>query len=317
MNRSLPLLAAALFAAGCARTAKPPLDPAAAREAAGKLVEDFYAALAHGDADAAFGLYAPAAFDFGNAPGDAYDGRAPLLAAAHAEWDPLLKAGGSFAVKSRGMRVGLTPDGRAGWVADEAELTVSAGGQRHSSVSRVTFVVGERDGRWWIFAAHGSTAVTENDEVFVATGNKFPPLGPVPDRVDAGAGPIAAAARADLSNGAVLARDVSERSDVFVFGSAPEQKPEGGAAAKQFFLDQAGQGTLRLASGVRAGLAPDGQLGWAAANVALELPDPEHPTTMTVPMRVLLAWLREGGAWRLVQAHFSIALTAPPNTSSN
>jgi hypothetical protein len=59
---------------------------------------------------------------------------------------------------------------------------------------------------------------------------------------------------------------------------------------------------LTVTGDVRAALTPDGELGWVAANVTLMNRDAVQP------YRVLSVFLQEGGAWKLVQTHFSNGL---------
>ena len=95
---------------------------------------------------------------------------------------------------------------------------------------------------------------------------------------------------------------VSAHADAIALGSDPREVWKGGPAILKASRTW-GMG-LTVTGDVRAALTPDGELGWVAANVTLMNRDAVQP------YRVLSVFRQEGGAWKLVQTHFSNGL--PP-----
>jgi hypothetical protein len=163
--------------------------------------------------------------------------------------------------------------------------------------------------RWTIAAAHWSLGMKNAAAVKAAKqhGLEAAPLAPG----DASVGPAELVQAVQIAVapgiGLTLGDTVSDRADVFAFGSDPGESYPGAkfkkAAAKWKFQ-------MQVRGPVLAGLAPGGKVGWALANV-----DATFGTgakAYTIPYRVMFVFVHNGGIagremeWDVVQAHFSI-----------
>ncbi len=84
-------------------------------------------------------------------------------------------------------------------------------------------------------------------------------------------------------------------------GTDPNEWYTDHAPILDLLRSQAGSGVNARPGDIKA--FEEGDAGWAADKGAFVLPDGSE-----VPFRVTLAFLREGGEWRIVQLHTSIAI---------
>ncbi len=276
-----------------------------ARAAVTKVVEAQYAALEKGDPDQWAAPLAPDPVFFGTGPDDAVATKAATLKNMHAATDGKLKAGARFAVKSSGLQIGLSSDGRAAWVADVIELTVTQAGKSVTSPLRLTEVLAEQDGAWWVHAVHWSIGVPNERALAMAADGSLGKLKALGESVAPGAQAIAAEFQKTSAKIGEFLGSLSSRPDAFVFGTAPDEQLIGGDKIKETFKKQID--TLGLVitrrGGVHAGVAPNGRVGWVAANI--DMTASEGGKKVNVPTRGLMVYLNESGLWRMVQAHFS------------
>jgi ketosteroid isomerase-like protein len=301
-------LAAAFSLWGCAETSPSTttatpvtarkIDETAARQAVAKVLTEQYVALERGDAAAWAQQLMPDVFSFGAGPGDVMLSRDEVVAFLSRS----VKAGGKLAAKSTAMTVALSSDGRAAWASDIVELTLDHTGKTTVVPARLTAVLAEQNGAWWIVALHWSKGTPV--EKLTTPGPKAPKLKDVDMSVSPGAQPVVD----EFERGLVSTKDflsaISDRTDALLLGVATEERVEGGTSIKDVLGEQFNQLGVRLRKlgGVHASVTPNGRLGWVAANVELTT-----PSKARVPVRALAVYLNEGGLWRLVQAHWSVA----------
>jgi uncharacterized protein (TIGR02246 family) len=251
------------------------VDPQASRAAVEALVKEQVDALARGDSDA---LMAHADPD-GWMMGIVHSRRTPeFLQELHKAIDPMVKRGVKMVVTSTALEIGISPDGRAAWVADELDFAVSMGERTMNMRQRLTEVLAQKDGKWWLLAQHMSAAEKSASEPE-----------PIPDAIGPGADVIVKRLDEGLADPATLLRAISTQSHGLF-------DPEGRLDV-QAMLGQKLPPVSRV-GGVRAGIAPGGQVGWAACNIRVGGED--H-----VPLRMLIVFLNEGNVWRVVQLHIS------------
>ncbi len=293
----------------CKAELSPPPAPADAIKAAiTGLMQAQYAAIDKGDVDGwAVGL-APDVFFIGSAATEAIAGKDAVVADLKAVFGPALQNGGKFATKSAGLVIGVSPDLKAAWVADELEITITIGDQVMPLPFRITELFVEKDGQWLVVATAWSHAMSDADAFKAVGEGKLPAPAAIADQIDAGAEPLAEAFNATVNDVNAFLATIPDRDDAFVFGTAAEEKIPGGANIKAAFgqLVQALSVTTTKNGGVRAGIAPSGTTGYIAAN--LDFGATVEGNKVTVPYRFMGVYINEEGAWKLVQVHFSIGM---------
>jgi ketosteroid isomerase-like protein len=315
----------ALWLGGCATASSPaatqtgPRTIAAdeAREKVTAVLKAQYAALEKGAIDDWGAALAPDAFFFGARPEDALPSKASILAAWHQALDPLLKGTTKLSVASTQLAVGLSTDGRAAWASDVIEVTIHGPNGDAKEVQRVTEVIAEQDGQWWVHALHWSIGVPNERAMQRARDGTQPKLHEVSESVAPGAQSVVAEFQKAAWKTAELVHSIAERPDALVFGTAPEETIVGGDKIRNLLQQQIHDFGLTITrrGGLRAGVTPNGRVGWVASNIDLAaLPAPEEgkpSKPVRLQTRGLLVYLNEGGLWRLVQGHFSNGADTP------
>jgi len=285
-----------LLAAGCATT---PVGDAGPEAAARALLAAQYKAVEAGDLTTWAEAFAQDALLFGTDAGEVHLGKQEILRSVSQGAEERMRPDVKRTYTSGGgFRVGVAPDGQSAWVADDIVYTVTSSSGTARYTFRMTGLMAREADGWRLLAASYSVPVPDA-EAFERTWSAPAPL---PDAVGPGAEPLAELARAIEARPMHFAGAFSARPDVLLWGTAPGEEVEGGAAARRFTREGDDSGPLRLAvtGGVAAGLAPAGNAGWLAYQGTLGLP------AGTIPVRVLAVFLKEGEGWRKVQEHVSV-----------
>jgi hypothetical protein len=116
--------------------------------------------------------------------------------------------------------------------------------------------------------------------------------------------PVVELFMATLGDPAAMAKTVSDRKDVVLYGSNLPERYVGGAAVRAQ-LTKWGL-AFKLRDGVHAGLTSSKTVAWVAAN--LDATIAKKPKSKPSPYRALFIYEKQGDAWRLVQAHFSFVV---------
>jgi len=115
-------------------------------------------------------------------------------------------------------------------------------------------------------------------------------------RRTAGAEDVVKLFESTIGDAAMLAKTISDRGDVVLYGSAPDERYVGGEeAAKQL---RAWGLTMKVRDGIEAGLAGT-NVAWVAANVAASNP------RIKSSYRVLAIYEKASSGWKIVQLSFS------------
>jgi hypothetical protein len=296
-----------LLSVGCATAAHgPPQAPTAdgARAAVAKVIHDQYAAVERGDLDAWGQALAPDIFLFGSDPGEATAGKDALMAEVKRNAAGRMSANISRSYRSQGLEIGLAPGNRAAWATDDIQYTLTTPKGTREIRFRMSALLGEREGRWSILAAHYSVPISHQDAFKKLAAQELPAPRDFGEGVLPGAAPLRELYQSALASSAATRQSFSERQDVIVIGTASEERWKGGVALRQMLVDKprpAGV-TLETRGGLRAGLSQDGQAGWVAANLVVHLGASE------IVFRSLEFFIREGGAWRAVCEHNSVGV---------
>ena len=150
--------------------------------------------------------------------------------------------------------------------------------------------------KWNPVAIHAGVPVSDQDLAKrVATGMK---LGAVPSQVDASAKDAVALFQTSFADPQQLAASVSDRKDVALFGSAPNEKTVGGGAVAKKL------GGWKLAFTVHDGVAAGtvGSIAWVAANV--DARPAGKADAKPTPYRVMCLY-EKMKTWKLVAVEFS------------
>lgn len=287
----------------------PPPPPAVDLEAVETAVDAFVTAMdaqiTAGDIAGFAGHLAEDVFWFGSAAAEALVGRAAVTAGLQAVFGPALEAGATMAAESANRVLGVAPDGRGAWVAEELTVTVTMGEEVTPIPYRVTSLLVEDGGTWTVAAQAWSIGMTNEAAFAAAAEGTLPPLAAVTPRLGPGAQALVDVLQAGCADPQAWLGSWSERPDAFSFGSAPEEKLAGGTAIRDVFGQQiAGfQMTMTVDGEPHAALAPSGTLGFVAAN--FDAGFTIEGDQLSQPYRGLLVYLQEEGGWKLVQAHFS------------
>jgi hypothetical protein len=106
---------------------------------------------------------------------------------------------------------------------------------------------------------------------------------------------------ATIGDPAALARSVSDRKDVVLYGSEAAERVIGGAQAAAML--KAWGLSFKVRDGIRAGVSSSKQVAWIAAN--LDASSVKKPKDAPVPYRALFLYEKKGGDWKLVQLNFA------------
>jgi hypothetical protein len=197
--------------------------------------------------------------------------------------------------------VGMTADGKVGWIAMELSFSSLCGMATCMHDPPVAEAHGtalfERGPQGWQPIAWDFARVLPGKEEAIA--KQHPPAA-IARSIAAGADDVVREVSAALATPAALAKLVSDRPDVVLYGSARKERFVGGAAARAKLL--AWKLQLELRDGVLAGLTTDKAAAWLVANVDATGPGDKRATAY----RLFAICEKTPAGWRVVQLSFSI-----------
>ena len=233
-------------------------------------------------------LFDDAAFAFGLGAHDLAEGRDAIVSQLRATLGE--PPAGGFTVKARFTHA--ANEGDAGWLAEQLSI-----GDTSFVISAVLAIRGDT---WTIGALHWAQAMPNPTAARLAREGELAMPDAIPDAHDDS--PLATAMRTAFSSRASYVEALSARDDAFNLGSAGE-RIIGGAAIRKVFARLSA--TIALRGAVKVGrLGAHG--GWGVANVDFTELERDG-TAITQTFRVLVAWVEEGGGWRIVQTQWSNA----------
>jgi ketosteroid isomerase-like protein len=249
---------------------KPTVDLAAAKAKAAEAFTATIAALAAGDPSAYVAGVSEDVVALGTGANELTIGRDALEQAMHAELDPLLRANDQIEASAHDVRVDVSPDGHAAWLAADVDFAVTHGTNRLAIPYRVTAVLVEAKDGWKIVAQEASVAPPEEE------GARSEPINSADDIGSGAKSAVKAVSGTDVS--ALLAPGA-----VQLVGETPH-------APSTMFV---GPYTARL--------LPGGQVAFVIGGV-----DAPPPAGTALRYRALAVLLDNGGSWRVVQVHISL-----------
>lgn len=196
---------------------------------------------------------------------------------------------------------GTTADGKVGWIAMELSFSDLCGMQQCMHDPPVAEAHGtalfERGARGWQPVVWDFARVLPGKEE--AAAKRHPPAA-ITRAVGASADEVVSQVAAALATPAALARLVSDRKDVVLYGSAKKERFVGGPAVRAKLL--AWKLALTPRDGVLAGLTTDKAVAWMVLNVDATGPADKHATAY----RLFAICEKTPTGWRIVQLSFSI-----------
>lgn len=200
---------------------------------------------------------------------------------------------------------GLVAGGMALWVAAEVKGVPQPGdcapgpcAPNRDLPHHLTALLVKRKGGWDWMAWHVAPPVDAKEEARL--------LGQV--KVDklateiTGAEDVVALFRTTMQVPEELAKSVSDRRDVVLYGSATAERTVGGAKVRAKLA--AWNLSFKIVDGVQAAVSTSKTAAFVAANVeATSLKNPKQPAS---PYRVLAIYEKGPTTWRLVSLHFSV-----------
>ncbi|MFN0249538.1 MAG: nuclear transport factor 2 family protein [Kofleriaceae bacterium] len=200
-----------------------------------------------------------------------------------------------FKVSSKFLSIGQ--EGAYAWTAEELELSGPDIAPRRLVITQALVAA---DGAWSVVALCWAQTVRDETAERLAILGTLPQPRAIVDKIEGDE--LGQAAKAAFASRKAFADARSERDDGFNFGSGPGERIVGGARIKSLFSRLRAE--LRLDGGVRAVTA--GTFGVAALN-AVYTAKGRAATDVSQTFRVLVVFLQEGTAWKIVQTQFSNA----------
>ena len=219
---------------------------------------------------------------------------------APASYDGLLGGWGHHG-SGKSAVVGIAGDGKAAWIAMDLTFEELCGMQEcmHDpplALAHGTALFEPGPHGWQPLVWDFARILGAKEEV---RARRSPPA-PITRMIDPGADDVVHQLEAALADAAALARAVSDRKDVVLYGSALKERFVGGAAVRaQLAKWKLG---FKLRDGVFAGLTTGKTVAWIVANVDAARQGDKAATAY----RMLSIWEKAGTGWRCVQLSFSI-----------
>jgi hypothetical protein len=257
-----------------------------ASSAARDVMVEAYSSLRRGDVDGFQALATPDVFVVGPGAGDVLVSRTDAVVALSTG----LASGSAnkkHKVTSRALQVTASPGRKSAWAVDRIDFD---GAPYH-----VTAILVESDEIWQIAAVHVGHAGGIPDK-------KPPKAAALPGGVGPGAEDVAARFKEAMANPERVLDQLSDRKEVIIVGTSAKDISRGLKAIKKSWKKKVKRNPKMAVIGeVRAGVTPDGTLGWVLANV-----DVEDDAIEKLHHRYALVYERDGPQWRLLSVHASL-----------
>ncbi len=194
--------------------------------------------------------------------------------------------------------VAISTDGKSAWFAAEiAPMAICGEGdcsKVHSNPDgHVTALF---DGGQPVVLHTGNLIKDKELAKAVAEGSRPTPIA----RSISGAEEAVKQFEATMGDPEALAKTVSNRADVVLFGNDLGDRVVGGASVRSTL--QKWKLGLKLRDGILAGVTSSKAVAWVVANVDARGP---KKTDVATPYRLQLIYEKTGTSWQLVQLHFS------------
>jgi hypothetical protein len=198
--------------------------------------------------------------------------------------------------------VSLAIDEKSAWVALDLEYREQCGMAEcmhdppvgHGHITALF----DSNGGWHPVAWHHADSITGKEQA-AALAKGAAPEG-IPRKIDAGAEEVAKKFAATIGDPKALAKTVSQRNDVVLYGSELAERYVGGDNVRAQLAKW--KLAFKVRDGVQAGITSSKTTAWVAANLDATKPGDKKST----PYRALFVYEKhEDTGWDIVQLHFS------------
>ncbi len=301
----------ASFAIACGGSAPPPpappkqaaVDEGKAEKDAKGLFSEIYQTIDHADTDGLMPLLVDPLIVFGPRRADVMPTRADALVALKALVDP--KAKKKPALHSGGLAVVASPGGHSAWAIDVVDL--------EGQPMAITAVLSSTDDEWQVCAAAlAKTPPMKSVRAELKKDAVVPPGMAGIKKVDPNAQAAVDKYTRGLADQKVWGDDLSSRTDAVVVGPSAGDVTRGKADIKKMWKKRLKENVRYSAAGeMTAALTTDGELAWVSAPT-VRFADDDEP----LPLREFAVFEKNGGDWRMIALHESLALDEPGTGTS-
>lgn len=192
--------------------------------------------------------------------------------------------------------IATAKDGKATWVATDVQYGYPCGMEACTKITwPVAHATGLVDDTGHVVMWHAGMVVLGSEHRGKSTPIALVALKP---GIDKGAEALGATFKTTMADPKLLAKAISDRKDVVMFGSEKAERYVGGATVRAQILKW-GLG-FGIRDGIQAGVMPSKTVAWVAANV-----DAATKTAKPVPYRVTAIYEKVAADWQIVMLQFS------------
>lgn len=193
--------------------------------------------------------------------------------------------------------VGLAADGHAGWVAAATGTIIACGMPGCDKIVRDAAREDNVKPPW-----HQTALVDDGKLLFLHIGSTGKGVGysdAIEAHIDDAARPAVELFQKTIGDPKAFAATISARKDVVLYGTEPNERFVGGAAARATLLKWGL--SLTVHGGIRAGVTKSKTVAWIAADVDAR----SAKSKASAPYRLTVVYEKAGTEWKIVQIHFS------------
>ena len=193
--------------------------------------------------------------------------------------------------------VGLAADGHAGWVAADSGTIMACGMPGCDKILRDAARDANVKPPW-----HHTALVEDGKVLFLhigTTGKGVGYSGSMEAHIEDAAKPAVELFQKTIGDPKAFAATISARKDVVLYGTEPNERFVGGAAARATLLEWGL--SLTVHGGIRAGVTKSKTVAWIAADVDAR----SAKSKASAPYRLTVVYEKTGTEWKIVQIHFS------------
>lgn len=277
----------------------PAIDAKEAEQGASDLITEIYDTLGRGNKDSLFTLLDDSLIVFGPRSTDMLGTRADALVALGQVVDPRAKK--TLEIGSGKLEVVAAPGGRSAWAFDIATIN----GQPHTVMAVLT----NANDLWLVDAvAVARTPAAPQLKAQLAKDAVAPPGGAGTKKVDPDARSAIEKFQRGLLDQRAWGEELASRTDAVVIGPTAGEVTRGKKQIKALWKKRVDAKTRAAISGeITAAVTDDGQLAWVSAPITRV----EGEGTQPLPLRAFAVYVQDGGEWRLIALHESLALGEP------
>jgi ketosteroid isomerase-like protein len=277
----------------------PAIDAKEAEQGASDLVTEIYDTLGRGNKDSLFTLLDDSLIVFGPRGPDMLGTRADALVALGQVVDP--KAKKKLAIRAGKLEIVAAPGGRSALAFDAASIN----GQPHTVMAVLT----NASDLWLVEAVAVARAPAAAQlKSALAKDAVLPPGMAGTRRMDPEAKLAVEKFQDGLLDQAAWGDELASHAEALVVGPTAGEVARGKQAVEAMWKKRVEAKTRAAISGpITAAVTDDGQLAWVSAPITRV----EGEGTQPLPLRAFAVYMQDGGDWKLIALHESLAVGEP------